>query len=210
MNNTPVKKSFNLILFVVAALAVGSGLFVAQAWLTPTPIKLSQGLLFPTAKILNEFSLVGKGEVPFTKKDLTGDWSFIFFGFTNCPDVCPTTLSTLNQAITQMEEMKLESIPRVVFVSVDPQRDNSQQLSTYVSYFNPAFQGVTGDADELTAFAKQLNAAFIVGDEDTEGSYTVDHTAALFLINPQAEMAAIFPSPHSSDSLASDFHKIIE
>ncbi|MBL4647786.1 MAG: SCO family protein, partial [Gammaproteobacteria bacterium] len=101
-------------------------------------------------RLLRPFHLVDEHNGAFTNKSLKGHWSILYFGYTHCPDICPTTLALLNQVILKIKQAK-QPVPQVVFVSVDPQRDKPKALGTYVHYFNPEFVGVTGKETALKA-----------------------------------------------------------
>ncbi|MDZ7684003.1 MAG: SCO family protein [Gammaproteobacteria bacterium] len=127
----------------------------------------------------------------------TGRWTVIFFGFTACPDVCPTTLSVLNLAVQDME-----APPRVVMVSVDPERDSPERLRQYVSAFNPAFKALTGQPAEIRSLADSVGVGFIKGEMTDDGSYNVDHSAALVVLDPRGWHAGFHPSTTSAGTPA--------
>lgn len=139
---------------------------------------------------------------------LRGRWTFVFFGYTNCPDVCPTTLLELAQAKRSLADLPADRQPAVVMVSVDPRRDTRDVLARYVPHFDPMFLGASASPEALLAFATSLGAVFQLGPE-VDGSYPVDHTAALFLLNPEVELAAVFPSPHVAATIAADYRRIV-
>jgi len=167
------------------------------------------GLLWPQSKALVAFSLEDHHRKPFTLASMTGAWTLLFFGYTHCPDVCPVTLSVLKNAIGQMAaDHTGVAPPRVVFVSVDPARDNLDHLAAYVSHFSPDFLGVTGSDENLKAFARQLGVLFVRADADAGGDYLVDHTAAVFLIDPRGHLVALFQAPHRAATFARDIPPI--
>jgi len=136
--------------------------------------------VLPEAKALPEFSLEDHRGNTFTNEDLTGQWSFVFFGYTHCPDVCPTTLSLLNQVDQALKKEPGIDSPETVFISVDPGRDTVEQLAEYVPYFNADFTGVTGSLENLQVLTKSLGIAFgqegvEEGDTETE-EYEVFHS----------------------------------
>ena len=117
---------------------------------------------------------------------MRGRWTFVFFGFVNCPDVCPTTLATLAAVRNSLADLAEPYRPRVVLVSVDPARDTPAVLAQYVLHFDPSFVGVTGSPAALDTLTRALGVAVIVGPADAAGNYSVDHTAAVFLVDPEA------------------------
>lgn len=164
------------------------------------PRVMSQGemranglFLFETPRDPGDFALTDHQGNPFTSASLEGHWTLLFFGFTHCPDICPTTLSflaTLKQQLDATEAMDT----RVVMVSVDPARDTVETLASYVPYFDPSFVGVTGDFIDILNFARSFNAPFRkVTAED--GSYQVDHSANVVLVNPRGDYHGFFRAP---------------
>ncbi len=124
-----------------------------------------------------------------------GQWSLVFFGFTFCPDICPTTLSVLNRVKQTMGSTS----PQIIFVSVDPERDSAESLKNYTSAFNPAFKALTGSLEHITAFAYQLHTAFSRGPGTVD--YSVDHSVNIALINPAGKYVGYFRIPHQSESI---------
>lgn len=149
--------------------------------------------LFETPRDPGPFLLLNHLGETFTPSDLTGKWTMIFFGFTHCPDVCPTTLAFLAQLMEQLESTEVPDTA-VVMVSVDPARDTTEVLAKYVPYFNPEFMGVTGQFVDILKFARTFNAPFRkVTAED--GSYQVDHSANVILVNPRGHYHGFFKAP---------------
>ncbi|HVT36911.1 MAG TPA: SCO family protein [Nevskiaceae bacterium] len=190
--------------WIVAAVAGVAGLIAAALWFAPGPAALQSGVVLPQPRALGEFALVADDGQPFTLQRLRGHWTLIFPGFTHCPDVCPTTLALLKQV-----RVRLAGKPdvQVVFLSVDPQRDTPQALSTYVHYFDPAFTGVTAAEPELSRVATQLAIAYEKVPGPSPDSYSMDHSAALVLVNPQAQVAAYLSPPFQLETLAADLRK---
>ena len=150
----------------------------------------------PSAIALKEFALYDQNGADVSKATLQGSWNLLFFGFTYCPDVCPTTLGELNKAARLLGD---ES-PNIVLLSVDPERDTPEQLKQYIEYFNPAFQAWSGQPSELSAIAQQLHIYF---EKQTIGdSYTMDHSAQIVLVNPQGEYVGFFPPPLKPQEMA--------
>ncbi len=152
------------------------------------------GVVLPNPIPLTPFSLTDHEDKPFDLKRLQGRWTFLFFGYTFCPDICPTAMGELAEVFEILNQNpKIAVNTQGVFVSVDPERDRPETLKEYVPYFNPAFIGVTGNADAIAGFAKQLGAAYMVSSEkDDQGNYLVSHTSSFFLLNPEGEFYAIF------------------
>lgn len=190
-----------------AALAgMAAAYFVTRA---PERPALERATLFDAGRPLPEPGLVDHIGRDFGLDRLRGHWTLLFFGFTNCPDVCPLTLATLAETRRLLAGLPRETQPVVAFVSVDPRRDTAAVLSRYVGHFDPEFTGVTGGSSAIEAFAKSLGVAVILGEPGEDGSYTVDHSAALFLVDPRAELVAVFGAPHEAALIAEDYRRIV-
>jgi protein SCO1/2 len=163
---------------------------------------LASGTWLPRPKVIEDFHLTDNTGHPFALRDLRGKPSLVFFGFTHCPDVCPTTLLKLAQV------RKATPIPglKVVFVSVDPARDTPAAVDLYVHAFDPDFIGLTGDNQALIDLARQLGVA--VNKVDLPGGdYTMDHSAVVFLLNTQAQVAGVFTPPFDTTKIAEDLSR---
>jgi protein SCO1/2 len=195
---------------IIAALAISAGIWAARALLQSTTTVDELAMTrFPVARPLQPFLLVDHQGNPFDNKSLQGYWSFLFFGYTQCPDVCPTTLSVLNSVAQKTGDITEPT--RFTFISVDPQRDTPEKLASFVTYFNRQFIGVTGSGEQIDNLTRQLGIVHmqVANDSDPE-NYLIDHTAAIFLVDPAGNYHAIFTPPLSADSIASDFHKIVQ
>ncbi|WOJ92501.1 SCO family protein [Congregibacter variabilis] len=140
-----------------------------------------------------DFSLIDHRGEPFTPASLEDQWTLVFFGFTYCPDICPTTMAFLDQFVGQLEGTEAKDT-QVVMISVDPARDTVEQLASYVPYFNKDFTGVTGEFLDLFRFATALNTPFrkVAGQGE---DYQVDHSANVVLINPRGHYHGFFKAP---------------
>jgi len=184
-----------LILLGVMVLFVGG--FVLRVTLpqemSTTELKANGLYLHETPRSLGLFQLVNQKGEAFVPGSLQGRWSLLFFGFTYCPDVCPTTMAFLDNFVAGLDEdERLDT--QVVMVSVDPARDTVEQLAEYVPFFNPTFIGVTGEFLDIHRFATALNTPFrkVAGSGD---DYQVDHSANVVLINPRGDYHGFFKAP---------------
>jgi protein SCO1 len=195
-----VSQSRNIKLTVVALLAlitlVVAG-FVHKISLprvmTSSEMKLNGLYLMDTPRDIGEFALIDHHGEPFNPARFKDRWSLVFFGFTYCPDICPTTMAFLNDFMASLEGTEAQDT-QVVMVSVDPARDTVEKLASYVPYFNPDFIGVTGEFLEIHRFATALNTPFrkVMGEGD---DYQVDHSANVVLINPRGHYHGFFKAP---------------
>ena len=149
--------------------------------------------LFDTPRDPGEFSLIDHHGSPFTREDLIDQWTLIFFGFTHCPDICPTTMAELAELKAQLVGTEA-SDARVVMLSVDPARDTPERLAQYVPYFHADFIGVTGDFADILSFAQRLNAPFRKVSEP-DGAYQMEHSANVMLMNPRGDYHGFFRAP---------------
>jgi len=186
-------------LLAAAALCAGlAGFWFAHELDRGAP-QLASGTWLPEAKPVVDFQLTDTAGRLFTRHDLVGAPSLVFFGFTHCPDVCPTTLLKLAQVRRHAAIAGL----RVLFISVDPQRDTPPLLGQYVHAFDPQFQGLTGDPETI----KRLAANFGVAVSRVElpgGDYTMDHSAVVFVLDDAARIVAIFTPPFDVAALGAD------
>lgn len=193
---------------LIAALTVAATVIgVAAAWWVAArqPVTLASGTALETPRRIGAFRLADHRGREFTPESLRGHWSLVFAGFTHCPDACPTTLMMLN---SMEERLRADGgAIQVVFLSVDPARDTAERLAGYVGHFNPRFVAVTGARAEIDALCRDLGIAY-VQNPGAGGDYSVDHSAALVLIDPQARVAGYFTPPYDIGALAADLASI--
>lgn len=200
----------------IAAIVFGTVWMALEFRFAPEPPNLPLPIDTETATVLSEpmtvpaFRLIDHHGQPFTEKSLHGHWAFFFFGYTYCPDVCPTTLTVLNQVSKLLQENKTTIFPRFIFVSVDPARDTIERLANYVTYFNSAFIGVTGLEEQIQALTRPLGIAYWrSSDSVSNDSYLVDHSASLLLVDSEGQLRALISPPHDAKAIAKDYQKII-
>jgi protein SCO1/2 len=203
-----MKRKYALAVVLVAALAGATTAWISLHRASAPPV-LEQATLFDAARPLPQFELVDQAGRDFRRESLRGQWTLLFFGFTNCPDVCPTTLATLAEVRRQLTDLPIGELPVVVLVSVDPARDTPEALGRYIAHFDPQFLGVTGRPRAIEALTHDLGVAVSMGPVSQDGNYTVDHTAAIFLIDPSAAFTAVFGSPHAADLIVRDYRSIV-
>lgn len=220
-----------LIITAAALSAMSAGFWLSSLWradeMSPAELKQKElaearsnyspiqgSILSPARKITIPALAKDNGEM-FSLDDLTGHWSFLFFGYTHCPDICPVTMGVVAQAKKAAAAIN-HMFPEVVFVSVDPERDKLELLSEYVRYFDKDFIGVSGEAELIKALTLQMSVVYMkvpaLNAEDTgpNGStYTVDHSSALLLINPDGKLAAFFNPPHDPKTILKDFQTVV-
>jgi protein SCO1 len=183
---------------LAAACAAFAGFWVARQ-VDSAPLELASGTWFPSPRPIGALTLTAHTGAAFTARELKGHPTLVFFGFTHCADVCPTTLARL------AEIKKTAALPdlRVLFVSVDPGRDTPAVLAPYVHAFDPDFIGATGDAREIKRLAQKFGVA-VARVDLPGGDYMMDHSAAVFLLNRDAQIVAVFTPPFEVSPFAKD------
>ena len=164
-------------------------------------------IVLPEPRVLADFDLIDQQSDPFSLEDLKGNWSLIFFGFTHCPDVCPTALYELQQVKNTLEQEIGEGvqIPQIVFISVDPERDTPNKLQAYLSHFDPSFIGVTGKHEQLLPLTRQVGIAYRIEEHESGATqYGVDHSTGILLTNPAGRLHGVFPAPHGATEISAD------
>ncbi len=176
----------------------------------PAPPAELEGVLRSEFRPISGFELQTRGHGPITATSLHGKWSFVFFGYMSCPDVCPNTLHELNsfyrlladEAGAEPEDLQ------VIFVSVDPERDSTENLERYVRHFNRKFIGATAGKGAIERLTRQFGAGYVLEPETAPGQYLVAHTSAIFLVDPLGRLVASFSQPHYAATLLSQYHGI--
>lgn len=191
------------LIIIIAVLGAIGGLLVGLHG-QPDRIDIESLTRYPEPRKLKALSL-DSADGPVTEDAFRDQWDLLFFGFTHCPDVCPNTMALLRQTVHQFES----NPPRVWLISVDPERDTPEILQSYVEYFHPEFRSATGSPDAIADLASQLNVAyFIEPHEDGDTSYTVDHSSAVLVVSPDAELFALASAPLDPLVLAADLRQL--
>ena len=202
-------RTLRLLAFSIALVALGAGIGTWSArWYRPQPESI-EGLMWPNPKQLRTFQAIDQEGREFGVEQLRGKWSFVFFGYTHCPDVCPVTLAVLGRVQSALDSDVPAGAPvQTVFVSVDPARDTPDQLAQYVRHFHERFIGLGGTLEQVQGLTAQLGIAFYHDAPAPDGSYLVDHSASVFLLDPEARLVSIFPAPQDADRILAKFRQI--
>ncbi|MAZ44262.1 MAG: hypothetical protein CMF48_03685 [Legionellales bacterium] len=192
-----------LLLCIMVLIAIGLGTWRQQSQPMHT-MPLLSATEIPSVK-LPSFTLESTKGVEITPEKLKGGWSFMYFGYTSCPDICPATLAKLKVAAESLPE---NDNTRFIFVSADPMRDNLENLDAYVSAFSDRIEGGLGTHEQVATLAKALYV-FLSNSQDPNQE-KIDHSDTLLLINPRGELTAIYNAPASADVILSDFQHIKE
>ena len=202
---TEVKKNFApTIISCIVVMVVVVTLFVnkvtTETRLTVDELKDLGMYSIDPPRELGDFELVTSSGSRVIPSDFRGNWNFLFFGFTFCPDICPVTMKMLSNIDSQLEpDLKNKSM--VYLVSVDPDRDTPEQLRTYLDNFNQDFEGLTGGLDQIYTFATRVNVPFTPQSNNPDPYYTVDHTGSIVVINPEGKYAGFFRAPHNEEKI---------
>ena len=214
MSNIKREKLMAAVLIAAAVVGValaGSGYWTLWQSRNPPADQLMPAsiITFPERKPLAEFILVDDEKGVFDLKSLESRWSFIFFGFMYCPDICPTTLYDLSHVKRDIIAQGIsESDIQFVFISVDPARDKAAQIQRYVQYFDPDFLGATGSMGQLTNLTRQLGAPFRAEPETAENVYEVTHSSAVYLVDPLGQYTGIISPPFVASEVAVQFSEL--
>ncbi len=212
-------------MIILALVALAAGAFASQAFRNSsetTTDKQAQQLAavqetLKTSQILpldfkqvQDFELLDVNGNAIDQSVFDDKWSIVFFGYTHCPDICPITLQVMKGVLAKIEEQNTAA-PQIVFVSVDPVRDTSEIMKSYIAYFDESFVGITGDLKSVHTLTASLGivTSFTANDTDPN-NYLVDHTASLLLIDPQKRVRAKITPPHEADIIAGDFLAIVD
>ncbi|MGQ0587608.1 MAG: SCO family protein [Gammaproteobacteria bacterium] len=200
----PARLALAVAALAAAALGALAATFLYAPVTVPQPVS---GTRLAEPRPVAAFELSDQDGKDFTNAGLQGHWTLLFAGFTHCPDVCPTTLGLMKQLRRHaaLRDQPLEYL----FLSVDPERDTPTVLKTYVDYFGGAIRGVSGPREQVDALCASLGLAYVKIPGARQDDYTVDHSAALVLIDDRGRVAGYFQPPHKLDTLAADLAGIV-
>jgi protein SCO1/2 len=196
------------------ALIGGIWLSVSQEQHITAPPELASASLLLPARETADVTLIDQNGDAFGKEQLKGSYHFFFFGYTNCPDICPATLYQF-----KILAKKLQDFPEIlakthfVLVSIDPQRDTASHLKEYVEYYHPDFIGLTGPEPDIKTFSRQMGVIYErrpAEDPSSADQYLVDHSSAVLLTNPAGQLQAVFSAPHEPDRILKDYLAIYQ
>jgi protein SCO1 len=195
-----VKRQALFFLGTIILLAVGIGLY--QLTLPPR----INGVMLDPPKPMPDFTL-SAASGPVRLSDFRGKIVVLYFGYLSCPDVCPTTLAALRQALDTLgpEAQKVQ----VVFVSVDYKRDTPQKILGYVTNFRPDFVGLTGSQAQIDAVTQDFGIFYALNAPDASGFYSVDHTATVQVLDPQGNLILTWPYGLQPDEMAGDLQVLL-
>lgn len=201
------------VFILVALVAVILGLTVnkvlnGRSEGNPTELIDAGIILLPQSRTVPALEMTDENGQTLQMDELKGKWSLLFFGYTFCPDICPTTLAQLRQVKSELPKEAVERL-QVVLVSVDPNRDTPAQLKQYLGYFDKDFRGVTGSLDNLQKLANAVSIPFIPADT-SKPNYTVDHSGNLALLGPDGKQRGFIRAPFNNQKLVAQLPGLVK
>ncbi|WP_371194312.1 SCO family protein [Glaciecola sp. SC05] len=195
---------------LIAVLSLALGVYLALTIAPPSidtdepPLSAQTQYLnwYPQARALSEFELSKHDGTKMTNKDLQGQWTLAFVGYTFCPDICPVTLAELNNIYPQLQKGVSNTPLKVWFLSVDPDRDTVERLNEYVNYFNPDFVATTGPHTQLFPLVRSMGMMYAISESTDNPNYLVDHSASVVVINPQGNIVGRFKPEHTPGEMS--------
>lgn len=206
-----MKRSHRITLVTVAIIAICAGVIFGFFWASQSaePPEIA-GFVYPEPKAISPFKLIKHDGSTFDLDTLKSKWTFVYFGFTNCPDVCPTTLVELNRVQKSLVDAGKDADNQYFLVTVDPQRDTPKRLAQYVVYFNKKFIGATGTDEALTKFTQDVGILYGYPEGRKGKNYAVNHSSTMALFDPNAHLHAVFTTPHKAEEIVEGFKKILQ
>ena len=198
--------------FAVVALLLGVLVYQKKQQHQSLLLATVQGTILNKPRAIKPFSLTETDGVPFNNTSLRGHWTLLFFGFTHCGSICPTTMAELSKMTRILEAKGVSPLPRVVMISVDPSGDSLAGLRRYVTAFHPSFSGARGDEASIKMMAHEMGIAYTKlasrpGDKPQNDN--IEHTGTLLLLNTRGELYGFFTMPHHASQLARDVQLLI-
>lgn len=195
---------------VVGALALSAGLWLgSRTEENGAELPEISGFVVREPRELPAFRLVdGDGGV-FDSTDFAGGWSFVYFGYTYCPDICPMSMVEMGRTARVLEQTRADLPVRFYLVSVDPDRDTPERMGDYAGYFHPSFRGLTGDAAEIGKFASAAGVVYEVPESPQDDDYLVGHSSFITLLDPHGRIQAFFTGDLDGERIAAEFQQIV-
>ena len=189
-------------------LVVALAIVLLAAWLLlGRNAQPEYGILLDAATEPADFTLDSSLGHPVSLADFRGKHTLLYFGYTMCPDVCPTTLADLRTMMAALGD-KAQDV-QVLFVSVDPERDTPERLAAYLKYFDPTFVGLTGVPEEIEPVASKFGIFYAKHEADSAANYLVDHTSVVVVVDPEGRPRLMFPHGTTGEQMAQDLGKMI-
>jgi len=192
---------FGLVAIVVAAL------FLALVVLLPRPVTFQYGTLLDAQEPLTDFTLDSSLGTSVALSDFRGKYVLLYFGYTNCPDVCPLTLAEMRGALDRLGGKADKVQP--IFITLDPARDTPEHMAAYLQFFHPTLVGLTGPLEQIQELATRFGIFFEQRESDSASGYLVDHTSVVLVVDPEGRLRGVFPNGVTGEQMASDLDSLI-
>lgn len=208
--------SFTVII-LSSVIACILGIFFAKHWQTasqgqsPLGGYVFKGTVLKTPRAVSHFNLTSTDNKAFDNESLKGHWTFVFFGFTSCPQMCPTAMRELALTYNLLKQDKVQPLPQVLMISVDPQRDSLSKMKSYVEGFNSDFIGAIGSDKQVRVLSNEMGIAYekVAMKGKSDENYDIQHSGAIIVLNPQGAIKAFFNWPHKPSEMAQDYAKLV-
>ncbi len=215
MSNANPQKGISFsVLILAAVISCLLGIFFANHKMNKHELVPYQfvGTVLDHAREVQTFSFNSSLGGKFDNQSLKGQWTLVFFGFTHCPMMCPTTMAELGKVYKQLEKDKVKPLPQVVMVSIDPERDDISRMAKYVKSFDKHFIGAVGDKAKVKAITHEFGIAYekVKSRDGKAGDYDMQHSGAVIVLNPQGKLQAFFNWPHHAKDMVADYERLVK
>jgi protein SCO1/2 len=204
MPKAPQRQSRNLLILMVALMAI-AGVGVVTIWKLVAAGPRDPGYGAAPVQVGGPFSLVDQTGAPVTDQSYKGKYRLIYFGYTFCPDACPTELQIMAQAIDSLGADGAKIQP--IFITIDPERDTVEHMAAYVKLFDPRLVGLTGTPEQIAGVARAYRVYYAKAPAQDEGPYMMNHSSYVYLMNPDGKFLTVFSSDLDADRLASEIRR---
>jgi protein SCO1 len=214
--STPRKSNATLITLLLVFMALIVGMVIYFGIMKNMPVKTKEvkiaGLFLPQPVEISNFQLAISNGKSFGKDNLKGHWTLMFFGFTNCGMVCPTTMAALNKMYKSLQQQIPDAqLPTVIMVSVDPERDTMERMTEYATLFNKNFIGARAELPQVVALEKELHLVAVkMQAGEGKNQYTINHSAEVVVFNPEGKLQAFMSFPHVADQMVMDYKNMLK
>ena len=202
-------KGIIFVVFLVFAVSSGYHYFKTPKPVSDVPTQIATVL--PNPRLVHPFQLKDDSNQSFSDANLKDHWSILFFGFSSCPMMCPATMAELSKVYKLLQTQGAKTLPQVIMVSIDPERDTVAAMHRYVKEFDPHFIGLTGENKEIKRLTQELGIVYLQAEKSGDNKTgNIDHSGTLILVNPKGEALAFFSFPHDAKKIADDYRSITE
>ncbi len=191
----------------IALMAFGTTAWILTERLMEPKTVSGEGVVVAPTGIGGPFKLTSDAGKTVTEKDFAGKYALVYFGYSFCPDVCPTGLQNIASGLDKLGDDAKKVVP--VFVSVDPDRDTPDQLAQYVDLFHPDMVGLTGSAEDIKKVAKKFRVYYALHKDKDPDNYPVDHSSFTYLMGPDWKIVAVFRHDATPVNIADALKKIL-